>query len=210
LGRAILALIMCALAEGKSNGPEITVHLRIQMTDMAQVPNPLKWRAMRQASLIFEAIGVGVEWIGWGGPARTNDSTCGSVAVPIRIELLPVVPKAVAASPGAVAVADLQRRSIILFYDRIRAAMDNSRLLLPTFMGYVLAHEVAHVSQGTANHAASGVMKAKWSLRDYLDMKGEALQFMPADIKSIQAGLTSRSGCAESSSAGQPVAVLKQ
>ena len=70
-----------------------------------------------------------------------------------------------------------------VFYDRIaelhRIFGDNPANLL----GYVMAHEVAHLLLGTNSHSASGIMRAQW-YREDLDLANRgALLFSDAQAK---------------------------
>src|SRR4029079_5847282 len=61
-----------------------------------------------------------------------------------------------------------QGTRIVVFYNRLLTSLRGSRV--PSVLGYVLAHEIAHVLQGISRHSASGIMKPKWDPRDYTEM----------------------------------------
>jgi hypothetical protein len=88
--------------------------------------------------------------------------------------------------PGAMAYAlPYSRTTIVVFYDRVQAAA------VPPLLAHVLAHEITHVLEGLAVHSATGIMKAKWTSKDYVEMRRRALQFTDEDVILIRHGLDS-------------------
>jgi hypothetical protein len=55
-----------------------------------------------------------------------------------------------------------------------------------TMLGYILAHEIAHVLEGGEFHSNAGVMKARWEIPDYLAMQQDHLGFTPEDVQRMQ------------------------
>jgi hypothetical protein len=56
-------------------------------------------------------------------------------------------------------------------------------------LAHVLVHEITHVLQGVVRHSGTGVMRAHWDAREYLDMAFSPLEFTGADAELIQSGL---------------------
>lgn len=79
---------------------------------------------------------------------------------------------------------------IVVFYDRLLTSLTRSRV--PSVLGYVLAHEIAHVLEGISRHSLSGIMKPAWSARDYLEMQWNTLRFTEDDVYLIRRGLEER------------------
>jgi len=52
-------------------------------------------------------------------------------------------------------------------------------------IGYVLAHELAHVMQGVGRHSESGILKAQWSSDDFEEMIFHKLAFTNFDVELI-------------------------
>ena len=63
---------------------------------------------------------------------------------------------------------------------------------VPSVLGYILAHEIAHVLQGISRHSESGIMKPKWNARDYVEMREDMLRFTEYDASLIRSGLDER------------------
>jgi hypothetical protein len=93
--------------------------------------------------------------------------------------------------PGALAYAmPYERTHIVVFYDRLLDNVPPSAM--PALLGHVLAHEIAHILQGTDHHSASGVMQAKWTHGDYVDMQRRPLRFTEEDLMLIRQGIQNR------------------
>jgi len=52
-------------------------------------------------------------------------------------------------------------------------------------MGHVLAHEITHVLQGFAHHAADGLMRARWTADDVYRMQTRTLSLASEDVELI-------------------------
>ena len=93
--------------------------------------------------------------------------------------------------PGALAYAlPYEGKHIVIFYDRVRTEVEPSRV--PALLAHVIAHEIGHILEGVNSHSKSGVMKARWSADDYLDMAWKPLPFAPEDVFLIHRGLEQR------------------
>jgi hypothetical protein len=96
-----------------------------------------------------------------------------------------------ALSPGAFGRSfPAEGTRIDVFYDRVRAAAPGARL--PSVLGHVLAHELAHLAQAVGRHSPEGVMKARWKARDLAGMAWQPLSFTTDDVALIHMGLATR------------------
>jgi hypothetical protein len=64
--------------------------------------------------------------------------------------------------------------------------------LAPALLAHVLVHEITHILQGVDRHSETGVMKARWTTADYVQIRAQPLPFTDWDIDLIQEGLASR------------------
>jgi len=55
-----------------------------------------------------------------------------------------------------------------------------------------MAHEIAHVMEGTCRHSDEGIMKARWNYADYREMGSRHLRFASVDVELIHQGLAVR------------------
>lgn len=56
-------------------------------------------------------------------------------------------------------------------------------------LSHVLVHEITHILQGAARHSEKGVMKARWTSDDLVQMSRKPLGFEREDIDLIHAGM---------------------
>jgi hypothetical protein len=93
--------------------------------------------------------------------------------------------------PGALAYSRLDdEMHIQVFYDRVTAMVESRRV--PKLLAHVLAHEIAHMLEGVDRHSGTGVMKAHWDERDFVEMSDKPMAFAPEDVDLIQRGVTQR------------------
>ena len=173
----LMAAMMGVAAEPRQPQQKLTVYLR----ESGHVPPEVRGPAVYLANKMFATIGIRLDW-------RRGEPPCGS-AQPIFIELATDTPANLLA--GALGYTmPYEGIHIRVFYDRIRStAVPSLRAML---LAHVLVHEIAHVLQGIYRHSDSGVMKAVWTDRDYLQMRTEGLPFTPEDVTLIHLGLASR------------------
>lgn len=132
------------------------------------------------ASHIYRKIGVSIEW---------HSAHCSAES--IRIKLQFDTPENM--KPGALAYAlPYEGTHIVVFYDRISTNTCSDQAVASLF-GHVLAHEIAHILEGTARHSESGLMKAHWSVEEIHLMQGHPMAFSGDDVDLIYNGIASRS-----------------
>jgi hypothetical protein len=140
-------------------------------------------QAQAQASLIFGEIGIRIEW-------HDYYRDCPAALNPIRIRL--VMDTHENELPGALAFSQpFEGIHVRIFYDRVRRAAETRRVR--SLFGHVLAHEIAHMLQGSDRHSEIGVMKARWTADDYAQMDRQPLSFDKADLMLLDRGLERRS-----------------
>lgn len=194
MNRIILTLILCgASIQAENIGSKAGQRVTVWLDDRTVMPAGTVWRATAVASEIFESIGVHIQWK-TGKPRLSDvdrDTECSHTERPIAVTVFPFAPGNDATSSWA--FANIRTGAISVFYDRIRYSALSFPGRIPTCLGYTFAHEVAHVLQTIGRHADSGIMKAKWTFRDYREMEAGTLLFTPADIRLIQYGAVSQS-----------------
>jgi len=146
-------------------------------------PSPVLQLAEATAAGMFSGSGVRIEWHG-----QTPDG--GQVprgAIAIRLALQTpagFLPRALAFTRPFEGV------HITVFWDRIQQA---TRSASPAIvLGHVLVHEITHILQGIDRHSDSGVMKARWTDKDYAAMAWKPLPFTQEDILLIHLGFRSK------------------
>jgi hypothetical protein len=163
--------------------------------DNDAAPTPVLLLAEARAAGMFSSSGLRIEWHG-----KTPDG--GQVPTgAIAIRLIPQTP--VGFLPRALAFTrPFEGVHITVFWDRIQQA---TRSAPPAVvLAHVLVHEITHILQGVDRHSDSGVMKARWSDKDYAAMAWKTLPFTPEDILLIRLGLQSELHSAASNALADP------
>jgi hypothetical protein len=162
--------------------------VRAQTPEKAAVPvcmtffTPSGAYAQWVASKMFEEIGVKLEWL-------RDAAACRSAAAPLISIHVTMPPTGM--NSGALARSLVyEGTQIEVFYERVRKLVGPRRL--PTLLGHVLAHEIAHVLQGVSGHTETGVMKARWDNEDYDRMAWKPFSFTESDAILIHLGLKNR------------------
>jgi hypothetical protein len=135
-------------------------------------------------SSVFRKAGVMIEWQCSGTRVSVGPRTS------LRIELVEGTPKG--RLPGVLAISHPYARcekGITVFYDRVRSLAHGTNHE-SALLGYVLAHEIAHVIQGIDRHSDTGVMKARWTEEDQAVMFQGRLGFEEHDVRLMRQGLT--------------------
>jgi hypothetical protein len=147
-----------------------------------EVGTPEVIRARSIADKVFASADLQLEWC-------TSAKRCAHWDDRIVVTLIGY--SFAAKPPEALAEALIfEGRNVRIFLDRVNASID--RPLASRLLGYVLAHEIAHMLQACDRHSKTGVMKAKWSAWDYGAMNGETLLFEAHDVDLLHIGLAKR------------------
>lgn len=176
---AMVAWMAGALAHAGQPGQKLTVYLR----DTVNTPNTVRIPAKALTAKMFAEIGISLEWC--------KESEHGYPQPQVIIELVTGTPEN--RLPGALAFAlPYEGTHITVFFDRIEKANHPS-----TVLAHVMVHEITHLVQGISRHSDSGVMKARWTARDFNAMQIRPLPFAAIDVELIQKGLAMRMASTE-------------
>lgn len=147
------------------------------------------------AAQVYQAEGVANQILApaevkmhWQGDVRVCDAPRYGIVIELKLDTPPDF------HPGAMAYAlpyadtTYAGTTIVLFYDRIQAVR------VPRLLAHVLAHEITHVLESTGDHSGTGIMKARWTPRDYEDMSRRPLKLAEEDLLLIRKGLDFREG----------------
>jgi hypothetical protein len=175
----IMAALMAGMAPGAAHAGQPQQKLTVYMRDRANVHLEVVIPAKALAGQMFAKIGIVLDW-GKEKPAGETSRQ------PIFLELVRGTPEN--RMPGALAYAlPYEGTHITVFYDRIEKT-ESPR----TVLAHVMVHEITHVLQGISRHSDAGVMKARWTGRDFGAMGCSPLSFTPEDVNLIYLGLTKR------------------
>lgn len=175
-------LLLCLLAQLRASGtvpaskdPEVEVCVHLY----ASVPFELLAQSETTASELFEDIGVKIRW------------TCHTASRELLVRLRDHTPADL--HPGSFGYAlpyAHEGERVVVFYDRFERLVSATPGVAPIIFGHILAHEIGHVLAGVACHVESGLMRARWSDRDYSEMRMHRLGFSPEMGRFIYRNLT--------------------
>jgi hypothetical protein len=179
----ILVMVTLAAAEVRAGAAGGGAPERKVAVCIGQGPNaPEVYRARLKASEMYEEIGLRIEW-------HPNGRDCRLASGAMEISFSYDTPanqfgKALAYS------LPWEGTHVVVFYDRLKHLVEPSKV--SDLLAHVLAHEIAHILEGTGIHAVSGVIKAVWDSDDCFNMSPKHLAFTEEDVLLIHDGLDLR------------------
>jgi hypothetical protein len=201
-----LTTALCAIswnASAREHPGQDWYRVNVQVSSQVQITPDLLRGGQQAASTIFAGIHVQLMWTGQMQPPSTAVAGCagGPATHDLAVEIVPHAPASFSDAALAVAMpyADSGVR-IVIFYDRVDPLVRGHGAPQATVLGYVLAHEIAHVLQGIARHSETGIMRARWTGNDFKQMGAKVLLFTPEDVQLIRQRLAPRdapAGCSE-------------
>ena len=79
-----------------------------------------------------------------------------------------------------------------VYFDRIAGIADGRSLGRGTLLGYMMAHEAAHLLLGTNSHSKSGIMSIPWAAEMLHRADRGELEFSGGEIRRMIANCTGR------------------
>jgi hypothetical protein len=173
----------------RENASKNWYKVNIRLNSQVPLPVALLKDGQESAATTFAGIHVQLTWETELQQASTTISACSgrSTMNDLAIEIVPHAPPSF--SNAALAMAMPYAASgvrIVIFYDRVEPLLRGHNSPQAKILGYVLAHEIAHVLQGIARHSDTGIMRARWLENDFKQMGIGALTFTGEDILLIR------------------------
>ena len=173
----------------------------IQIHDYSNVSSGSLTRARAVVTAMYERIGVRTEWMGVvqqrvggrPGPARRDEIS----RIPIAQVTLIILTAKMAArghiSEGALGFAAVpdegMGRIAYAIYDRVRVTAARAAMNEDDLLGFVMAHEIAHLMLPRGSHAETGLMRGRWDVRDFQRTDVLTLGFSPDQASEIRSTL---------------------
>lgn len=199
-----LLLITGVLLENHENGA--TLHIRLY--DRADVQSSVLNRAKEVAAVLLSDTGIRVAWdtgdphcreaslvdmTAYGRPPVEGSDSRTHLIVRLIGDAPPSFP------PQALGFALPESRygiHLTVFFHRIRQLAEScsrkpDENLTGHILGHAIVHEIGHILLGSGEHAEDGLMKARWTLRDF-DRPDRLLRFDSAAAERIRSGVRSR------------------
>ena len=169
----------------------------IQIHDYCRVSNGSLTRARAVVTAMYKRIGVRTEWTGvvqqregHAGSARPDSIS----RIPIaQVTLIILTPKMAArghVAEGALGFAAVpdegMGRIAYAIYDRVRETAARAAMNEDDLLGFVMAHEIAHLMLPRGAHAETGLMRGRWDVRDLQRTDVLTLGFSPEQASEIR------------------------
>jgi hypothetical protein len=171
----LMILALAGIARPGRGAQAADLPVTVYVRDDTGGPALTRTRAYAQivASRIFTQAGVTILWR--SGQPETPE------AQSILINITANTPDLF--RPGALAYADMHDGAHIrVFYDRLGNGGDRMTARL---LANVLVHEITHILEGVCRHSKEGIMKARWTPKDLVQIAWSQLSLAPYDIELI-------------------------
>jgi hypothetical protein len=150
----VLGIWLGALAEAATDRPAIVIHL----DDKAGVPGRVLSSARAEVEDVFQAAGIRITWKEGPAPADAEGSAGGHPAVTV---MLGTMESPCAGSGCTLGLAVLNRRTAIVFSNRVDELARRHPIDPGIILGRVIAHEIGHLLLPPGRHAHHGLMRGE-------------------------------------------------
>jgi len=173
----------------------------IQIHDYWHVSNRSLAHARDFVTATYKQIGVRTEWL---GVVQQNEQRPGSTPphaatarLPIaQITVIILTPKMAArghieedALGFAAVPEDGMGRIAYAIYDRVRDTAARAAMNEDDLLGFVMAHEIAHLLLPRGAHTETGLMRGHWNVRDFQQTDVLKLGFSPQQASVMRSTL---------------------
>lgn len=185
-----VATTVCAFTcSAKDQAGQNWYPVNLRVSTQVELPPSLLRDGQEVAATIFSRIRIQLTWPGKWQHASKSVGRCVGVAATrdLAIEIVPHAPASFSDVALAMAMpfANSGVRTVI-FYDRVAPLLRGHHAPQATVLGYVLAHEIAHVIEGVARHSETGIMRARWTENEFSQMGIGVLTFTAVDVELIR------------------------
>jgi len=172
----------------------------IQIHDYWHVSNQSLIRAREVVTAMYERIGVRTEWMGVVQQSERHPGSAPRDSIsrmPIaQVTLIILTPRMAARGhieEGALGFAAVPSegmgRIAYAIYDRVRDTAARAAMNEDDLLGFVMAHEIAHLMLPRGAHEETGLMRGHWNVRDFQQTDVVTLGFSPQQAAGIRSTL---------------------
>ena len=176
----------------------------IQIHDYWHVPSESLERARAIVTAMYDRIGVRTEWTGVVQQNERHPGTPMRGALPrvpvAQVTVIILTPSMAArgrlpeGALGLAAVPDQgMGRIAYAMYERIRNTAARATIGEDDLLGFVMAHEIAHLLLPRGAHVDSGLMRGYWDVHDFRGVDLRQLGFSQQQASSMRATLLGNS-----------------
>ena len=176
-GLAAVVLLWGNMAAGReANGGH---EIRVLVNNSAGVSVAILNQAKVEASRIFRAAGIEIDWVDCPG-TRVEDDACRRVPGSNDF-VLHIVAKGKISSDLVFGLSflgkDGEGKYSDIFYDPVQQGHRELGADVPTLLGTVAAHELGHLLLGLHAHSYAGIMAAVWNEEALRNLRMGGLRF---------------------------------
>ena len=190
-GAVLAQPCLCFGAQGAA-----TARATVSVYNDANVPAEAVASAEAAASRIFRHAGLEVKWIACAPPGDTtsNSPDCRRAAFPTHLHVR-ILSQSRNLAGSTLGISYLGADGVgcysDIFFAPVTALHSSSGQEVGSILGYVMAHEIAHLLLGTNSHSVVGIMKARWQEEDLRSAKKGELLFTLAQSQTMRERLAS-------------------
>jgi hypothetical protein len=173
----------------------------VRVYDYAAVEEDVLENAKHEASRVLAAAGIRMEWIECPLREEQTGPRYAACRTPMGVAdmLLRIIPRSMQGERNlgralgyAMPLTGSPPTRAYVLYDRLRERVRESRVAEHRLLGYVIAHEIAHLLLIDESHSRRGVMMAHWSERELVQIESGSMGFSSEERASLQAGAMAR------------------
>jgi hypothetical protein len=195
----ILTFVFAGLARPSSadEPADRDLPVTIQVHDYWHVSPESLARAREIVTATYAHIGVRTEWLGVVQQDEKHPGATGrgpALRVPLaQVTVIILTPRMAArghVEEGALGFAAVpvegMGRIAYAIYDRVRDTAARAAMNEDDLLGFVMAHEIAHLLLPPASHTQTGLMRGHWNVRDLQQTDVLKLGFSPEEATGIR------------------------
>lgn len=189
-------LVQSGLCLGVQGAVIATARVTVSVHNDANVPADAMASAEAAASRIFQLAGLEVKLIACAplGDTSSNSPDCSQAAFPTHLHVrILSQPRNLPSSTLGISYVGADGIGCYsdIFFAPVAALHSSSGQEVGSILGYVMAHEIAHLLLGTNSHSTVGIMKARWQEKDLRSARNGELLFTLAQSQIMRERLAS-------------------
>ena len=176
--------------------------IRVRVYDYATVPHDTLEKAEREAQRLLQDANLAIHWMDCPPRDSQREARHLACAVPFSPSdiLLRIVPQSMQPEPQFARILGYSLpfvgqppvRAYVLYDNLRRPARSGHVLSMFRLLGYVMAHELAHLLFGDDRHSERGVMMLNWKEKDYVAIDRGTMLFSRDESRLLHAGAVAR------------------
>ncbi len=202
LARGFVGVIRVAAADLPKMGDESTAQITVHVSNRVHMPADKLAQTEFVTTQILQQVGVQVVWLDCTitganaelPPACDRRLKQADLLLDFVYEIRSLSPNMKEETLGFALVPGNGEQGNLAYISlqRARYAARECATSLEIILGLAVAHEIGHLLMGSGDHARSGVMRARWDVKDLiLAAKGD-LRFTDDEVKKLHDGGVAR------------------